>query len=194
MTIYVRNSSSAWEPVKTVSVYANSTFNTVRTGRVYDGSQWKIFHGMILTGGTYTGGGGGYGYSTYQDPSGMVEPSFGSLSGNATVWLGSTTSGTLSRLLSTNGGTGPMGIPLQTRTELAVDGGDYTGTTWTSITVGDSANGYVTVNRTSAYSTNYVAANNRTNWLWDYDSGQTPTNIPPFASANNVANTVYITI
>jgi hypothetical protein len=141
-----------------------------------------------ITGGTYTGGGGGYGYSTWQDPSGMVETSFGSLSGSSTVRLSSTNTGTLSRLLSTNGGTGPMGVPLQTRTELSVDGGDFTAVTWTSITVGAT-----TVARTSAYSITYDSGNNRTSWIWDFDSGQSPTGISPFAPANGVTETVVIT-
>ena len=189
MSISVRNGSSAWDPVKKASVYSGGTWNTLKTGRVYDGSQWKIFHGMELTGGVYTGSGGGYGYSTWQDPTGMVQSSFGSLAGSATVWLSSSISGTLTRLLSTNGGTGPMGLPLQTRTHLSVDGGNFTSTTWTSIYVDG-----VTVARTSAYSITYDAVNNRTSWLWDSDSGQTPTNINPFAPANGVAAVVYITI
>jgi hypothetical protein len=189
MSISVRNGSSVWEPVKSASVYSSGTWNKIRTARVYNGSVWQIFHGMVLTGGTYTGGGGGYGYSTY--PEGATS-SFGTLSGNSTVWLSSSSSGTLTRLMSTNGGVGPMGIPLQIRTELSVDGGDFTSTTWDSITVGNPTNGYTSVNRTSAYSTSYDSANNRTIWLWDFDSGQTPTNITPFAPADAVANVVYI--
>jgi hypothetical protein len=138
-----------------------------------------------ITGGTYSGGGGGYGYSTYQVGSTV---SFGTLTGSSTVRLSSTNTGTLSALYSSNGGTGPMGVPLQTFTLLSVDGGDFTAVTWTSITVGAT-----TVARTSAYSITYDSGNNRTTWIWDFDSGQSPTGISPFAPANGVTETVVIT-
>ena len=138
-----------------------------------------------ITGGTYTGGGGGYGYSTYQVG---ATASFGTLTGSSTVRLSSTNTGTLSALYSSNGGTGPMGVPLQTFTLLSVDGGDFTAVTWTSITVGAT-----TVARTSAYSITYDSGNNRTTWIWDFDSGQSPTGISPFAPANGVTETVVIT-
>ena len=138
-----------------------------------------------ITGGTYTGGGGGYGYSTYQVG---ATASFGTLTGSSTVRLSSTNTGTLSALYSSNGGTGPMGVPLQTFTLLSVDGGDFTAVTWTSITVGAT-----TVARTSAYSITYDSGNNRTSWIWDFDSGQSPTGISPFAPANGVTETVVIT-
>ena len=138
-----------------------------------------------ITGGTYTGGGGGYGYSTYQVG---ATASFGTLTGSSTVRLSSTNTGTLSALYRSNGGTGPMGLPLQTRTELSIDGGDFTAVTWTSITVGAT-----TVARTSAYSITYDSGNNRTSWIWDFDSGQSPTGISPFAPANGVTETVVIT-
>jgi|LakMenEpi03Aug12_release.lakeMendotaPanAssembly.Ray.scaffolds.fasta_scaffold573235_2 hypothetical protein len=138
-----------------------------------------------ITGGTYTGGGGGYGYSTYQVG---ATASFGTLTGSSTVRLSSTNTGTLSALYSSNGGTGPMGVPLQTFTLLSVDGGDFTAVTWTSITVGAT-----TVARTSAYSITYDSGNNRTTWIWDFDSGQSPTGISPFAPADGVTENVIIT-
>jgi hypothetical protein len=118
----------------------------------------------------------------------MVQTSFGSLSGSSTVRLSSTNTGTLSALYSSNGGTGPMGVPLQTFTLLSVDGADFTAVTWTSITVGAT-----TVARTSAYSITYDSGNNRTTWIWDFDSGQSPTGISPFAPANGVTENVIIT-
>lgn len=138
-----------------------------------------------ITGGTYSGGGGGYGYSTYQV---YATASFGTLTGSSTVRLSSTNTGTLSALYSSNGGFGPMGVPLQTFTLLSVDGADFTAVTWTSITVGAT-----TVARTSAYSITYDSGNNRTIWIWDFDSGQSPTGISPFAPANGVTENVIIT-
>lgn len=138
-----------------------------------------------ITGGTYSGGGGGYGYSTYQV---YATASFGTLTGSSTVRLSSTNTGTLSALYSSNGGFGPMGVPIQTLTLLSVDGADFTAVTWTSITVGAT-----TVARTSAYSITYDSGNNRTIWIWDFDSGQSPTGISPFAPANGVTENVIIT-
>ena len=138
-----------------------------------------------ITGGTYSGGGGGYGYSTYQV---YATASFGTLTGSSTVRLSSTNTGTLSALYSSNGGFGPMGVPIQTLTLLSVDGADFTAVTWTSITVGAT-----TVARTSAYSITYDSGNNRTTWIWDFDSGQSPTGISPFAPANGVTENVIIT-
>ncbi len=138
-----------------------------------------------ITGGTYSGGGGGYGYSTYQV---FATASFGTLTGSSTVRLSSTNTGTLSALYSSNGGFGPMGVPIQTLTLLSVDGADFTAVTWTSITVGAT-----TVARTSAYSITYDSGNNRTTWIWDFDSGQSPTGISPFAPANGVTENVIIT-
>lgn len=138
-----------------------------------------------ITGGTYSGGGGGYGYSTYPV---FATASFGTLTGSSTVRLSSTNTGTLSALYSSNGGFGPMGVPIQTLTLLSVDGADFTAVTWTSITVGAT-----TVARTSAYSITYDSGNNRTTWIWDFDSGQSPTGISPFAPANGVTENVIIT-
>jgi hypothetical protein len=173
------------------SATANATGVVIpNSGNTISFSNFSGARKTEITGGTYTGGLGGYGYSTWQDPSGMVQTSFGSLSGDATIYLSSSSSGTLSRLITRNGGTGPMGVPVATQTELAVDGADFTAVTWTSITVGAT-----TVPRSNVYTTTYDGTNNRTIWLWDAGDGPNSPTYPTgaFAPANGVTETVVIT-